>query len=64
MAKIVKKKKKGLKGLSRAAGASGVETSPYRPKFIEKRPPCADNCPNHNQIRKMLMTIHKAEDYG
>jgi len=63
MAKIVKKKKKGLRSLGRSSGASGVETSPYRPKFVEKRPPCGDNCPNHNPIRKMLMTIQKAEDY-
>lgn len=64
MAKIVKKKKKGLSSLGRSAGASGVETSPYRPKFVEKLPPCGDKCPNHNPIRKMLMTVQKAEDYG
>jgi len=27
-------------------------------------PPCGDRCPNHNQIRKALMTVSKAEDYG
>ncbi|RKX31204.1 MAG: hypothetical protein DRP46_03890, partial [Candidatus Zixiibacteriota bacterium] len=64
MAKIVKKKKKGLRSLRSSSGGSGVETSPYRPKFVEKRPPCGDNCPNHNPIRKMLITIQKAEDYG
>jgi NADPH-dependent glutamate synthase beta subunit-like oxidoreductase len=62
MAKLVKKKKKKKRSFSGGAGSS-VETSPLRPQFIEKRPPCADNCPNHNQIRKMLMTIHKAEDF-
>jgi len=61
MAKVVKKKR-GMRTFS--AGGSSVETSPLRPQFIEKRPPCADKCPNHNQIRKMLMTIQKAEDYG
>ena len=60
----VKKKKKPLKTLRSAGGGSGIESSPLRPKFVEKRPPCGDNCPNHNQIRKMLMTISKAEDWG
>jgi len=64
MAKIIKKKKKGLKGLGRSSGGSGVETSPLRPQFIEKMAPCGFNCPNHNHIRKMLMTISKTEDYG
>ncbi|MFH1892171.1 MAG: NAD(P)-binding protein [Candidatus Zixiibacteriota bacterium] len=63
MAKVVKKKKKGLGGLSRSSGSSSVETSPLRPKLIEKMPPCIFNCPNHNQIRKILMTISKAEEY-
>ncbi len=62
MAKVVKKKKKGLKSL-RSSGGSSVETSPLRPQWVEKRPPCGDNCPNHNQIRKMLVTIQKAEAY-
>lgn len=63
MAKLVKKKKKGLSSLRSSGGGSAVETSPLRPKFVEKRPPCGDNCPNHNQIRKMLMIIQKAEAY-
>ncbi len=62
MAKVVKKKKKGLRSL-RSSGGSSVETSPLRPQWVEKRPPCGDNCPNHNQIRKMLVTIQKAEAY-
>ncbi len=63
MAKVVKKKKRGLHSLRSSGGGSGVETSPLRPIFIEKRPPCGDGCPNHNPIRKMLTTIQKAEDY-
>ncbi len=63
MAKIIKKQKKGLKSL-RSAGGSSVETSPYRPQFVGKTAPCGDTCPNHNQIRKWLMTISKAEDFG
>ncbi|UCC44691.1 MAG: FAD-dependent oxidoreductase [Candidatus Zixiibacteriota bacterium] len=64
MPKVVKKKKKGLKSLRSTGGGSAVETSPYRPKNIEKTPPCMDHCPNGNQIRKMLMLISKAEDLG
>jgi NADPH-dependent glutamate synthase beta subunit-like oxidoreductase len=63
MAKIVKKKKKGLKSLRSAGTGSGVEGSSLRPQFVEKLPPCTSTCPNHNQIRKMLMTISKAEDW-
>lgn len=61
MAKVVKKKKKGLGGLSRGGG-SATETSDLRPYFVEKLPPCIDNCPNHNQIREALMLVSKAED--
>ncbi len=63
MAKI-KKKKKGLRGRSFGSGGSGVETSPLRPKHVAKTPPCGSNCPNHNQIRKALMTVSKAEAMG
>jgi len=62
MPKVVKKKKKGLRSL-RGSGGSSVETSSLRPQYIEKYPPCMDNCPNHNQIRKMLVTVQKAESY-
>lgn len=63
MVKVVKKKKKGLRGRSFASGSSGVQTSTLRPKYIPKNAPCATNCPNHNKIRKALMTVSKAEDY-
>jgi len=62
--KVVKKKKKGLKSLRGSGSGSGVETSPLRPKFVEKLPPCIHNCPNHNKIREILMTVSKAEEYG
>lgn len=61
MAKVVKKKKKGL---GSRGGSSAQEQSPRRPKYVEKRPPCVDACPNYNQIRQMLMTLSKAEDLG
>lgn len=61
---MAKKKKKIRSIRSFSSGGSGVETSPLRPKFVPKTPPCGDRCPNHNQIRKALMTVSKAEDYG
>lgn len=60
---MAKKKKKKRTIRTFSAGGSGVETSPFRPKFVPKTPPCADRCPNHNQIRKALMTVSKAQDY-
>ena len=60
--KVVKKKKLGLKSL-RSSGGSSVETSPYRPKYVEKMPPCIDGCPNHNRIREMIMNISLAEKH-
>ena len=50
--------------MSRSSGASGVETSPLRPKNIEKEPPCVHGCPNSNQIRDILMIVSRAEDMG
>ncbi len=65
MGKLVKKKKKGLrtKGFGGGAQRGSQETSDLRPYLVEKLPPCGHNCPNHNQIRKALMTVQKAEDY-
>jgi NADPH-dependent glutamate synthase beta subunit-like oxidoreductase len=60
--KVVKKKKKGLKSLRSAGTGSGMQGSTERPQMVEKTPPCTDGCPNHNRIRKMIMTISKAED--
>ncbi len=61
--KVVKKKKGGL-GSLRSTGSSSVESSPLRPVFVEKLPPCIDKCPNSNKIREALMTVSKAEAYG
>ncbi|MFH1742881.1 MAG: NAD(P)-binding protein [bacterium] len=64
MAKVVKKKKKKL-GAGRVSGGPGArETSNLRPKFVPKQPPCMQACPNSVMIRKALMTISKAEDFG
>jgi len=61
--KVVKKKKKGL-GSLRSSGGSSVETSPLRPKLVEKMPPCGNACPNSNKIRAALMAVSKAEEFG
>ncbi|MFZ5979080.1 MAG: NAD(P)-binding protein [Candidatus Zixiibacteriota bacterium] len=60
--KVVKKKKLG--GFSGASGSSGVETSPLRPKFVQKKPPCLNKCPNNNMIRRALMVVSKTVDFG
>ena len=63
---LVKKKKKGLKTRGMVGGSStrgSQEESDLRPYFVEKKPPCGTNCPNHNPIRKALMLLSKAEDY-
>jgi NADPH-dependent glutamate synthase beta subunit-like oxidoreductase/Pyruvate/2-oxoacid:ferredoxin oxidoreductase delta subunit len=60
--KVVKKKKRGLGGM-RSSGGSSRAQSTERPEMVEKTPPCTNGCPNNNRIRKMLMTISKAEDY-
>ncbi len=54
------KKKTKLKSL-RSAGGSSVETSPFRPKQIQKAPPCGLSCPNHTEIRKFIMAVGLAE---
>jgi NADPH-dependent glutamate synthase beta subunit-like oxidoreductase len=62
MAKLVKKKKKkrGLGGFSHSGPAKGEEST-LRPQWTPKRPPCANACPNHNKIRKVLAPIMMAE---
>jgi len=64
MAKVVKKKKKGLRGMRGSGSSTGAGGSTRRPAMVEKIAPCINNCPNNNQIRKWLMTISQAEDYG
>jgi NADPH-dependent glutamate synthase beta subunit-like oxidoreductase/Pyruvate/2-oxoacid:ferredoxin oxidoreductase delta subunit len=62
VAKVVKKKKRKLGSLG--ASTSGGDVSPLRPVFVEKKAPCGATCPNNNAIRKMLMTISRAEELG
>jgi formate dehydrogenase major subunit len=65
MAKVVKKKKKGLGGLrGSSAGGSSVESSPLRPYYVDKTPPCKNNCPSGNKIREIITTISQTEGAG
>jgi NADPH-dependent glutamate synthase beta subunit-like oxidoreductase/Pyruvate/2-oxoacid:ferredoxin oxidoreductase delta subunit len=65
MAKIVKKKKKGLGGLRGSSiGGSSLESSPLRPVFVEKTAPCKNNCPSGNKIREIITTISQSEGAG
>jgi len=61
-----KKKKKKKGGLSRALASSskGREQSPFRPKYVEKKPPCQATCPSGNNIREFVRTIAQAERVG
>ncbi len=62
MAKLVKKKKRPLGGLRSSSGGSSVETSPLRPVFVPKTPPCSNACPNETNIREIITTIAQTEE--
>ncbi len=65
MAKLVKKIKRPLGGLSsRSSGSSSVETSSLRPVQVPKTPPCSNGCPNGTNIREVLTTLSQSEDCG
>lgn len=63
MAKVVKKKKGGLR-TSGFSGGSSVQTSNERPQHVAKTPPCQDSCPNFTSVREILMTIKQTEKFG
>ncbi len=62
MAVVVKKTRK--LGAGGAAGPSDRITSPLRPLYVLKTPPCSDGCPNHTDIRGIITTIAQAEKNG
>ncbi|MBI4571981.1 MAG: FAD-dependent oxidoreductase [candidate division NC10 bacterium] len=62
MAVVVKKVRK--LGAGGAVGPSDRFTSPLRPLFVLKTPPCSDGCPNRTDIRGILTTIAQAEKNG
>ncbi|MGD8395142.1 MAG: hypothetical protein PVF43_06675, partial [Candidatus Eiseniibacteriota bacterium] len=58
------KKKKKVKPL-RATGSGTVgEQSPYRPRQVEKNPPCIKHCPSGNDIRGWLSILAQREKMG
>ncbi|HEX7343356.1 MAG TPA: NAD(P)-binding protein [bacterium] len=62
MAKVVVKKKPGIRSFS-SGGGSSVESSPYRPKLVEKLAPCMDKCPNQTDIRAIITTLALSEKH-
>ncbi len=64
MSAVLVKKKKKKKSLLSATKGAVLEQSPYRPEYVEKRPPCIDTCPNGEKIREFLQYIAQAEDYN
>jgi NADPH-dependent glutamate synthase beta subunit-like oxidoreductase len=63
VAVVVVKKTRRL-GAGGASVATDKVTSPLRPLFVLKTPPCSDACPNHTDIRGILTTIGQAEKKG
>ncbi len=59
---VVKKVRRLGAGVAEAPGLR--ITSPLRPLFVLKTPPCSDACPNHTDIRTILTTIARAEAHG
>ena len=59
MAKVVKKKKKKLGSAFAGSGgaAQARQTSPLRPKWVPKTPPCQDGCPSGTDIRAVLTAL-------
>ena len=46
------------------SGGSSVETSPLRPEYKDKKPPCMHSCPSGTKIREIVTTIAQTEDAG
>ena len=61
---VVVKKTRKLGAAGASVGPSNRITSPFRPEFVLKTPPCSDGCPNHTDIRGLLTTIGQAETKG
>jgi NADPH-dependent glutamate synthase beta subunit-like oxidoreductase/Pyruvate/2-oxoacid:ferredoxin oxidoreductase delta subunit len=59
-----KKKSKGLGSRLAGGGGSGSQISPMRPRYVERLPPCTDNCPSGNDIRGWLTAISLREKLG
>jgi formate dehydrogenase major subunit len=65
MAIVVKKKKKLGAGHAGGGGAAQArQTSPLRPKWVPKTPPCRDGCPSGTDIRTVLTVLAQTEKKG
>jgi NADPH-dependent glutamate synthase beta subunit-like oxidoreductase/Pyruvate/2-oxoacid:ferredoxin oxidoreductase delta subunit len=62
VAVVVKKTRK--LGAGGGLPPGGRTTSPLRPYFVEKTPACSKACPNHHDIRSVIMALAKAESQG
>lgn len=62
MAVIVKKTRK--LGAGGGQPPSDRTTSPLRPYFAEKTPACSKACPNHHDVRSVIMALALAEKHG
>jgi dissimilatory sulfite reductase flavoprotein subunit len=59
---IQRKKKKAMgKIRSTGSGSSSIESSPLRPKKVEKTPPCMTGCPQGTDIRGFMTAIQFGE---
>ena len=52
------------KPVIKTAAIGAGEISPYRPRYVEKLPPCIQHCPCGNDIRGWITTIAQHESYG
>ena len=60
---LLKKKKKLVPKAGSSTGGNKV-TSNERPRWVPKRPPCINGCPNHNDIRGMIVALGQREKFG
>ena len=57
----LKKVKKPAKIAASTGG--GMSQSPFRPQYVEKKPPCMDTCPNGTKVRDYIQFIAQSESY-
>ena len=57
----LKKVKKPAKIAANTGG--GMSQSPFRPQYVEKKPPCMDTCPNGTKVRDYIQFIAQSESY-
>lgn len=60
---VVVKKTRKL-GVGGGQPPSDRTTSPLRPYFTARAPACSKACPNHHDVRSMIMTLTMAEGHG